>query len=238
MEDNNNPAWNEFLNIIPEDLHSQITPILSQWDKNIQAKFDTVASEWEPYKNFKDNKIDPQNLEFGINLVNQLSNDPKSVYDALKEHYKFDIDKITDTAKPSKEDTEDTVDPYETRFREYDDRINLLSRALIAKHQKEAEELEDRKLNNELDSLRKTHGDFDEQWVLSRMYNGVKAEDAVKNYLEWETGIRNRYSPKPLIMGTGGGIPIQSIDPVKLNDRQVRDLIVEQLKAASLENKR
>src|SRR6187399_3584926 len=85
----NNPAWNKFLEVVPQDLHEKVTPLLQKWDSGVQDRFNKVHSEYEPWKGLKESGVDPELAQFGVNLVSALQNDPQMVFKALQEHYGF-----------------------------------------------------------------------------------------------------------------------------------------------------
>jgi hypothetical protein len=96
------------------------------------------------------------------------------------------------------------------------------------------EEQEAAQLDSVLDDLRSRHGDFDEEAVLLKMYQGMDPEAAVQS---WEQSIQqaiNRRSsakPPPMVLGGNGSVPHGGVDPSKLGDKDRRSYIAQQLQA-------
>ena len=83
------PAWQEILSVVPEMLHDKIRPTLEKWDTGVQNKLSEVHSQYSPFKPFVDNSIPVTDLETGLQLVQLLNNDPRKLYDHMREFYKF-----------------------------------------------------------------------------------------------------------------------------------------------------
>lgn len=81
-----NPAWESLKEKIPKEFHSQIDPILSDWDKGVQQKFQTNAEElrrFEAYKEFVEGNIDPNQLRVAHQMAQNLNSDPVTFYNNL-----------------------------------------------------------------------------------------------------------------------------------------------------------
>src|SRR4051812_16507541 len=92
QQQGNNPAWNEFLEVVPQELHQKVTPLLSKWDSGVQDMVQKVHSQYEPYKQFKDKGIAAEDLQSGIQILNALQNDPENTFKAIKAYYGFDAE--------------------------------------------------------------------------------------------------------------------------------------------------
>ncbi len=78
-----NEAWNPLLQQLPDAYHNVVTPHLKEWDRGVQQRFDSLNQRYSPYQKFVDQKVDPQLVEVGLSLVEQLRNDPNSFYQEL-----------------------------------------------------------------------------------------------------------------------------------------------------------
>jgi hypothetical protein len=236
--DQGNPAWSTFFDVIPEEFHEKVKPVLQDWDKGVQDRFQKVHSEYEPWKPFVEGKVDPEHAQFALNLLNQLDSDPAQVYKAIGEYYKLNGETPGTTPGQGQIEPPGEVDPYDTRFKTLEENNRVMAQILLA--QKEAEEAQkaDQVLDKQLTELRKSHGDFDERYVLALMQTGSSAEDAVKGYMDFRDREVGRRVPKPLIMGgASGGSLNQGIDPRKLDDKQTKNLVVQMLEAAASERR-
>jgi hypothetical protein len=67
--------YNEVLNGVPENLHSQVEPILKQWDSNVSKKFEEAAEyrkQWEPYEEMGVTQHEPERLQALLELGDVL----------------------------------------------------------------------------------------------------------------------------------------------------------------------
>src|SRR5678815_523547 len=74
-----NPAWQDILNVLPDSLHSTVKPALEKWDQGVQQRFQTVHSQYEPFKPFLDSGVDPQNINYALAILDKIENDPRSI---------------------------------------------------------------------------------------------------------------------------------------------------------------
>jgi hypothetical protein len=227
-----NPAWNEFLQVVPQELHGQVTPILEKWDKGVQDRFQKVHSEYEPWKGIIDTGASPDEVNWALNLLNAVNTNPELVYRALKENYKFDDQPAegSNTGQGQNEPNQD--DPYAARFAEIERQNQIMAQTLLAQREAEMQAQQDAELDKELTGLRKKYGDFDEDYVLGKMFNGMTGENAVKAFVEMRDRLMAQ-GPKPLIMGGGGGIPGNNTDVRKLDDSGTKNLVAQMLQAAA-----
>jgi hypothetical protein len=237
MENDNNPAWNDLLSKIPEDMHGDVTPILQDWDKGVQDRFQKVHSEYEPYKLFKENNVGQEDIQTALGVLRAIQEDPETVYKSLAESYGFG----GDSAKPEQGDpgTDANVNglPPEVmaKMSELEKGYNLMAEMLLSQKQKEDEAAQDESLKTEIAALKAKHGNFDEDYVLSHMLQGASPEDAVKNYNQMVERImveRNRPEPPKLLGTSSGSFPGEGkIDVTKLNPAQTKNLVADWLAA-------
>src|SRR5689334_15153195 len=83
-----NPAFNPLLQELPQDLHEKILPHLKSWDEGVNNKLRSVQQQYEPWKNIIGAGVDPDTAQAGINMINMLEQNPKLLYDALRDYYK------------------------------------------------------------------------------------------------------------------------------------------------------
>jgi len=224
-----NPAWNEFLSVVPQELHPKVTPILESWDKGVNDRFAKVHSEYKPWDNVIKSGYDPEATQFALGVLQALNDDPEQVYKALGEHYGFTGQGQAD----QKEDVNGEPDPYEPRFKELKEQNETLASYLMQKHEQEQIALAEAQLDKELSEMKGKYGDFDEDYVLALLANDdeISTEDAVKAFITKRDQIISSHRPKPLIMGSGGSLPGQGVDPRKLDDKGTKSLIVQMLQA-------
>ena len=81
-----NEAWNPLLEKLPAAYHEHVTPVLKEWDKGVQSRFDSLNQKYNPYNEFVDQKIDPAVLRVGLSIVQQVQTNPRAFYEDLGKH--------------------------------------------------------------------------------------------------------------------------------------------------------
>ena len=236
-DNNGNPAWQEFLNVVPQELHPQVTPVLEKWDKGVQERFQKVHSQYEPWKPILDAGVDPETTQFALNLLNSINENPRLVYDAIGSYHKFNVpDNGSGGQGQLEPEVENQPDPYNEKFATLERQQQIMASHLLKQREAEVEAQEAARLDTELNEMRekyKDKGDFNEKYVLAMMVNGATTEEAVQSYFEFRDAELKRHAQKPLIMGSGGALPHLNTDVRKLNDKQAGELAVQMLAAAA-----
>jgi hypothetical protein len=235
-----NPSWQEILDAVPQEYHEKVTPVLQKWDQGVQQRFETVQSEIKPWKNIIQNGYDPESTQFALNLVHQLNEDPKMVYEAIGKHYNLSPQEVKQAlgsgqGQGEPQGQEDDINArYQAELEGLKEQQRLVAQLILNERQEKVQAAEDQKLADELDGLRQKYGNYNEQFVLSQMqYSNKSAEDAVKAYFQWREQELGPHMPKPLLMAGGGSLPSQNVDPRKLNDKQTKDHVIGILAAAA-----
>jgi hypothetical protein len=227
-----NPAWDEFLSAIPEDYHEKVQPVLQKWDQGVQQRFE----QYKPYERYVKEGIDPQVVDYGLNLMNKLDNQDGAleIFQTLGNY--LEQQGLLGQEEDEEEDNGDfdynSLPPQlRKQIESLEQGYGTLAEYQLMQEQQRREAQEDQLLEQELGSLREKYGDFDEEWVLAKMVNGADTEDAVKSYHQWvDNQLQNRNRPKaPRLVGSSGDFPStqNSFDPKKANDRQTRDYVAQ-----------
>lgn len=238
------PAWESILseNNVPEAFKPMLRKTFQQWDEGVQAKFQEhqqVQSQFEPYKPFLENNIDPAQLERAYQVMHLIENDPRRFYDQMGQYYKYaqqqqqapsgqgQQDEFSDEYDLSGEE----VDPYKDKFEQIQQNQELIAKALYTQYQKEQEAQEDAELDKEVARLRSEKGDFDEQFVYNVAgANGGDLEAAVDKYFEIVAQVQGQQRPGanfPRVVSPSGGIPQTTINPADLSDEDSKKFAMQ-----------
>lgn len=243
-----NPAWNDLLGTIPEDLHSQVTPHLRNWDTNFNNKVQEVQSEWAPFKEFKEAGINPEQLRMGLGVMQAINDDPRKVYDLLAQQFNFGANNGQGDNEPQFSDEYNTL-PQEVRdklakFDEVQKNLDTLTQWAAQQQQtmteSQAQQQEDAALEQTMSNLKAKYGEFNEQFVLAQMFAGSDPDTAVKEYQQLvETISSDAQRPKaPKILGSGSIVPGESgLDPKKMDSKQTKDFVVQMLMNNAAQNR-
>lgn len=232
-----NPAWNDLMSVIPEDIHNQVIPHLKNWDSGVQQKIQKVHSEWDDYKFLKDGEIAPDDTRMALGILRAVQEDPKSVYDSLAETFGFnESEPPVETTDSGQGEAESFSLPpaIQQEFDQLKQGYNAMAEILLQKKQQEEEAEQDANLQQELAALKaKNQGPFDENFVLTQMHMGHSAEDAISTYQSLVEKIRtedNRPKPPVLLGSSGGGVPGErKIDVTKLGPAETKNLVAKYL---------
>lgn len=227
-----NPAWSEFLGVVPQELHHQITPILKKWDDGVNERFNKVHSDYAAYKPFKESGVDAQILNQGLQIYNALQTDPRKVFEALTGAYPDLLEGLQQQSGQGQQEPT-AEDLLQKRLDAFDAQQKQMAELMIAQHRAEEAKRADEQLEAEFQEMRKKYGDYDMEWVVSKLQVNPKmtVEAAVKSYVDWEAGMRAKYAPKPLFMGGGSsGLPGSAPDVKKLSDADTNKYVAEILR--------
>lgn len=235
------PAWDEILSTVPQEFHHLITPTLEKWDSGVQKKIQDLHSQIDPYREIIED-IDPEVVDMALKLAEAVQADPRAVYEQLAEAYGFD------SSEQGVTEMENTV---EDLFNDGSDTAQLANalaeqRAMLEQLQQERQaELEaiaqaqeeaelDELLDEYIDALHQEYGDFNEDFVITLMGNGLDGEEAVKEFFSIVQEASQAQQPSesssaPTVLGSGGNIPSNAIDPSKLNPSQTSELVAQLL---------
>lgn len=241
-----NPAWNDLLAVVPEQLHSQVTPHLQKWDQNYQKSLSEVHSQYAPYKDYLDNEIAPEQINYALQVIKAIETQPQTVMSALKEYAKangISLEEAKEELSSEQGQVDETGIPEELlkhpAIMQMQNQLQVMAQYLVQQNEATQSQQEDAKLAKELEDLTQTHGDFDEEWVLTKAMNNPKMslEDCVKAYKDFETSIiAKQRQPGPKVLGAGGMAPDNSADVKAMSPSERRSYMVKMLQAAAQQN--
>jgi hypothetical protein len=243
-----NPAWGELLGALPTQLHSIVKPHLSNWDKQVQQRFQTVQSQYEPYKQFIDQKVDPQQLMNGMQVMQMLASDPRAFYDRMTQHY-ADEWGLNGDQGPSGDDEwddelgdeDDANNPLAQQLAEAQQQLesmrgnqDTMAQFLAAQVEKEYQQQADKEVEQEFKSVSEKYGELTPAHVdaivsmaLQNNINIPQAADRVFALIGNQGGQQAQQRPvAPRVVPTNGGSPAAApINPGKLSGADRRALV-------------
>lgn len=227
------PAWKEILDTLPTSLHPIVTPALEKWDHGVQERFQQVQSKYDPYKQYVENNVNPQDIDKSLQIARMIETDPQGFYQRMGQY--LNPKGQQDQGQQEDEDDydisgEDAPDP---RLQTMEQNQQVLAQALQAIMQKEADQKAEAQLDADLKSLREKHGDFDEEFVLSyAASNGGDLNAAVGKYIQIVAGAKGAPAPGsnlPPVVSPSGATPSSAVDPASLNSKDTKNLVVNLL---------
>lgn len=195
----NNPKWKPFLDALPESLHSQIIPVLREWDAGVTKQFQEIHQSYEglkPFKKFVDNGIDADYAEKAVIFSDQLQQDPAKTIAYVNETWKLGF--VTPEQAAALR-TNEATDDFDIDNLDDDDDIlkNPKVKAILDGAQQVQEEWKTLKEQEEeqaqyaefeeyLENLEKATTEknlpFNKLFVTALMQQGIDGEEAVNQY--------------------------------------------------------
>jgi DNA-binding transcriptional MerR regulator len=222
-----NPAWQPVLDVLPTSLHEIVAPTLKDWDRGVNEKFREIHSQYEPLKPFQemlDSGVSLEEVQGAVQLMQRLSEDPRAVYDAMTEYYKFGTGPVADAIEANADPELDPyADPNAQKVQELERRLAQMQEVLEGRQQQEIMQKEEQELEDTLTSLQKEKGDFDREFVLTQMAAGATAQQAVDSYLSLVEKIKmDARKPTATVIGGGNGAVAAPPDTknMKADDRR------------------
>jgi hypothetical protein len=219
---------NEFLkNVAPEDLPA-VEKYYKEWGAKVTQSSQQKSAELQRYL---DLGVDYDSIVAAVNLMMFGDQNPLALYQQLEAYLKEEgllempteqgneeVDPMFEGASPEmvKQFTElkQKADKFESFMTQVEsERTNAAGQAELDKMMKE---------------LHTKHGDFDEMAILARIMNGMKPDEAVKDFTET---ISKNYNPKPKappVIG-GGRTAVDQVDSSKMKDKATRKQYIQSI---------
>ena len=242
---------NEFLDGILAQIdpaHRPIVqPYLTQWNAGVTRRFQELHGELNPYKELG---ADPETMSMALSLMERIDSDPQGVLELLQEAVAEMTGQppgqgvpgqqpqgLGTLPAPGSEATPTGISPeLEQRLGTFETVLEAIAQQMMDGRQSEAQQAEDGELDQYLGLLKTELGDFDEDYVLAKMYAGVDGEAAVKQYqqaIQGQVNQRSRMPNVPPILGGGGAVPQGSGKSIADASKTDTKALVAQILAAS-----
>lgn len=243
---NNNPSLNELYDILPKSLHGMIEPVVSKWQSGIDREFEKMSG----YRQLAEAGVSPDIIEASLELAQQISSNPRAIYDELAERYGWQqaqqiMQEATAVAATATE-TEDTGFDFElgddqssAEIKALREELNALKNNIAEEASAAAEAQYEYEIETSLEYLRENYGDFDENMIIRRAM--LLSEDypdaelpqligaAYEQYEQELDQIRTQVSKRAPRVSGGAGNSLPAPEQVKLNSRDERIAAIEQI---------
>ena len=241
-----NPAWDPFFQALPDSLHGQVRPVLSEWDRNVQSRIDSVHQEYASWKPFLENQVDPDTAAYALQVLDSINERPLDFISAVAQHFELDLNQLLTPQQQQQmaqeqqfsvvgeQQQEVQVDP---RFAQLEEGFQALAGYVLTQQQQEEAAATDKWLEDTLTYAKTKYGEgtFDETTVLNTMLqNGGDIDNAIEQYQALQDRILGQNNrPAPRVMGGGSGVPSQPVDASKMTEAERKAYIVQTLMNAN-----
>lgn len=228
-----------FLKNVDESDRAIVEKYIKDWDGQVTQRFQSIHKQYEPYKQIG---MDAEALQAAAYLYAQLDNDPvtfyKNMHRALKETEMWeDPDDYEQGPVGGRQDAlpeyegvpKEFLSEFESTRQELAE-LREMTQGFIGS-QREAQETQ--MLDSVLQQMHNAAGDFDEEWILTRLARGSTPQEALNEYAQFVDGIANsrQRKPAPNVFGGSGSVPAGQVDASKMKTPQDRRAFI----AAALE---
>lgn len=224
----------------PEDQRALIAEHYRKWDEGYQKKMGEVEQQLNSYRQYGE----PEHIQEMTRAIQLLQNNPVEVFKRFYEIGAISDDQLTflqrQQAQNEQEGGEGLDPKLEQRLQKMlEEKLDPLQRGLGAsatwiqqQEERRKQEEENRNLDEHLKGLHQTHGDFDDEFVLALMQNGIKDEEAIKLWNQKiDEAIKARQAPRPPNVMGAGGPSTGKKDFSSMNREQTVNFLAEALRA-------
>lgn len=223
--------WNDVVGAIPEDRRAELAP-------RIKERLSSTDS-LKPWAEFSSSGITPEQATTAINLQRYIENNPREIYDTIGKYLGISPQQAQQVVEEIQDETDAGND--DPRIAQMQNQLDTLAQIALAQRQEGLQAQQnaeaDKWLDNELSGLKKKYGDVNEREIIMRMAHlDMSAEQAYEDYTGMITEAR-RTRPAPMILGNGGAVPRNAIDPTKLSSADTKNVVAQMLQAANNESR-
>ncbi len=229
---------NDFLKDIPDDVRSTLEPYIKKWDAGVTRRFQDLQSELSGYAPLKEAEIDSEDLEQLVGVYQLLNNDPKALIDLLTEALGEEVTPTVIEEPKGKETSTEIPSEVLTRLNSQEELLKLLANSVIEENNATKQQQEDAALESYIKLLKTEFGDFNEEYVVMKLSQGLDGDKAVAAWKEVVSGFvpatEQANAPKVLL---GSGAPPGEQRSVKdLTRTETKELVVQMLANAQRSN--
>jgi hypothetical protein len=241
---NNNPSLNELYDILPKSLHGMIEPVVSKWQSGIDREFEKMSG----YRALADAGVSPDIIEASLELAQQISANPKAIYDELAERYGWQqaqqiMQEASDVASIAVEDEDgfsfDLGDEASAEVQALRAEVEALRYEREEEVAQATEARYEYEIETSLEYLREEYGDVDDNMIIRRaMMLSEEYPDAelpqligaaFEQYQQEVNQIAQQVGRRAPRVAGGAGNSMPAPEQVKLNSKEDRVAAIEQI---------
>lgn len=230
---------NPFLESIDANDRPIVEKYISKWDADVTRRFQELHSKYRPYEELG---APVEDLQYAYGIYQQLNNDPQAFYAALTEALKDDSgEQGLGNTNGNGNDLpfQGLPEEFQTEYQKTRQAVEAMAAFILEQQESQMTQQEDAELDQYLKGLKDKHGEFDEEYVLAKMYatgcDGEQAitawKQAVQQFIN-QTGGAPKRTPK--VLSGGGSVPSEVQKVTDLSRKDTKKL-VEQIMANSVQ---
>jgi uncharacterized protein YdcH (DUF465 family) len=197
MSGNGHPAWQEILKDIPESFHGIVSPVLQKWDQGVQQTLEAKNAElkqYEAFKQFVDNKVDPGWLAEAADFAYRAQENPKELFEHANKVWNLGFVSAEEASSqqtggesasnlygddPELENMDITKHP---QFAQLMETVNGLNSKVTEFTQNSENDRQQQQWDSYLKQQHDEGKQFDDTFVTALVANGLSFDDAFERY--------------------------------------------------------
>ena len=242
---------------VPEEHRAIVEQYIKPWDGNVTKKFQDLQGKIKEYETLGDTST----LANASQVIADMKEDPVGFFNYYKDYLLenaetiqevYGIEDINEALGIAMENLNDQIQddgdkgglpefegvPQEfvSKFQQMEERLSSIDEKTsgIEKGLTEAEQM--KILDNALETLHTEHGDFDEDYVLTKIASGKTPEEAVKAYQALTQSAIDSRSKAPKLLSGPSATPLDQVDKTKLRDPKYRKALGAEYLTKTLSN--
>jgi hypothetical protein len=219
----------------PDEHRTILEPYIKKWDAGVSRRFSELQGQLKPYKEFGELEQVEQAMQFYRMLEDD--NEARKIYESLNEY--FNPQKPGGTTPgangqvplgdPGEEQEFQELPPaIMQQLQRQEQILQALAQNYLSQQQESQQAEEDRLLEQTLSQLKAEFGEFDEDYVLAKMYNGADPADAVKAYqamMQQQLAAYQQKQRTPPTLGGGGTVPQESQNLANVPSKDLKNFV-------------
>lgn len=230
--------WAQYLEPLPESVRPLVEPVFKDWDASVTKKFQSLHSEYEPYKQIISD-YEPDALSQAIAIATAMEANPQEFVQQVIQAYGLTPEQGTaNSTEVTPEDTGEVLTDEDRRFKALEDMVGQLAQAFLGEREQQTMAQQQQELENTLSTLKSKHGEYDEVYVLGLIGQGMEPEKAVLQFKQTvEQYAQQLNAPQqqaPAVVSANGGYPTRPVTPEDLaSSKDTRNLVAQMLQQAA-----
>jgi hypothetical protein len=222
-----------FLSKITDDNERKIVEkYVREWDAGVTKKVMGIHDQYRPYKELG---ADIDQIRLAMNIMQTLDSNPQQVWQILNEQYgqaQQPGNGVPGVPELDEDDPYSGLHPVVAQeLKQMREIVQLMAGQQIQQREVQTQGQEDQMLEQHLANLHQQHGDFDEDFVMTKVLAGRSWESALEEYNGLMQRLTGTVRRAPSVLGGGGAIPANKIPPSKLGTEDLNKFVADQLAA-------
>lgn len=221
---------NPFLSTVDEAHRPIVAPYLQKWDADVTRRFQELHSQYEPYKSLGD----IEELNYARNIYDQINADPQAFLTQLQAAIEeANGEQGSGGTNGNGELPFQGLPPeFQTEYQQTRQAVEAMAQFMLDQQNSVVEQQQDQELDQLLSNLHQSAGDFDEDFVLTKMLNGMSPEQAVQSwhnavqqFVNQSGGVQQRSGPR--VLSGGGSVPQEQQRVTDLSRKDTKNLVAD-----------